>query len=139
MAIIVNTQKEMDRMREHGYQIEEGFSLAFDHDVQLKGVVNNETQLFHATLPLNGWRSRNLAEEVLGERDGSLWTLGHTMVVSLAVLRNLPGFDQKYYDMLKTLEEVLGAKMGVIRVVEVDPGYGCHITLSTGAKGTVFE
>jgi hypothetical protein len=132
MAIVINP-----KMNEaFGHQYEEGFAPAYDHDRQLKGVIHPNGD-FKMTFPLNGHRARNLAEEVLGERDASLWTIGKCMVVSVDVLKELPGFDQKYYDMFDSMK-ALGAIITVVRVVEIDPGYGCHIILESGLGGNTI-
>jgi hypothetical protein len=109
----------------YGIKVAEGYKEAWNYDTKRKGVMDSAGN-FHYTLPLNGWRERNLAEAVSGERDGNMWREpGKTMLVSIHHLLELPGFDQFYYDTLTDLYYV--AKVVRIEVVVVDPSYGSHI------------
>jgi hypothetical protein len=111
----------------YGQKVAEGWNVAWNFDTKRKGAVDKEGNFYH-TLPLNGWRERNLAEEVTGERDGSIWREpGKTMIVDLKTLQELPGFDQFYYDFLADL--AFASKVARIEVIEVDPGYGSHIAV----------
>ena len=136
MAIIINSKQEVERLASLGFTYAEGFVPAYDHDRQIKGVIKEATGEFKMTFPLNGHRSRNLTELLFeGKRDASLLHLGYTNVISVRELRALPGFDQKYYDILGTMID-LGAHFTIFEVVEKDTDYGWSIVLTSGKVGS---
>lgn len=75
-------------------------------------------------LPMNGWRSRNFAEEILGERNSSLLTLGTARLVRAGFLQELPGWDAIHTEYLKRFYGMVA-----VEVVAVNPGYGCYIAV----------
>jgi hypothetical protein len=107
----------------HMMKVDEGFQEAWDTEGKRKGVVYGHNQRYEATYPLNGWRMRNLAEAVFGEREASRLELGLCFITTVNVLKDLPGFDQYHYDRLNELKWLYV----IVHVVMLDPGYGAHI------------
>jgi len=114
-----------------GTKVAEGFRSAYNCETKTKGVVD-EVGEFHITLPLNGWRGRDLAEKVIGVRDDGEWTLGRALIVDTHVLQDLPGFDGRYVDYLNSLSEV--SRVAVLRVAIVEPSYGVHIVVEPATE-----
>lgn len=86
--------------------------------------VRDEAGNFYPTVPLNGWRARSLAENVLGVRSAGEWYLGRAVVVSARILKALPGFDRRNQDIVDGFEGNV-----MIQVVVDDPSYGLHIRI----------
>jgi hypothetical protein len=76
-------------------------------------------------IPLNGWRGRNLAELVFGERNDGHWALGVSKLVRVKDLLELPDWDGANERHLKEFSGVVA-----IEVVIVDPGYGVYIHIT---------
>lgn len=76
-------------------------------------------------LSLNGTRSRQLAEELLGAPDEGLLILGTDRTVPVAALRSLPNLDSA---QLTFIQEAFKEQYFVnIEVVAVEPRYGVHV------------
>jgi hypothetical protein len=123
MAIVIN-EKQTEFYKQAGFEYASGMVEAFDHDHQRKGVVNMETQEFFPTVPLNGWRSRNLAEEVFGIRKANELWVGRTFMVPAKVLQELPDFDSGNQAIVNEFTGVVA-----VQVAKVDPSYGVHIRM----------
>lgn len=111
----------------YGKVMADGFRSAYNCGTKTKGVVDEDGNFFR-TLPLDGWRSRNLAEAITGIRDQQQLTAGYTKIVTTSTIQDLPGFDGGNTDYVN---EVANKHVIVyMQVVEVDPSYGCHIILT---------
>lgn len=105
-------------------EIAPGFDYAYDKQAEKAGIVDTRLNVFFPTVPLNGWRGRELAETVLGVRDASVWKLDWSLIVDARTLQELPGFDSQNQEIVDAFEgEVF------IHVVRVDPNYGAHIRI----------
>ncbi len=86
--------------------------------------VEDQQGNFFPTVPLNGWRARNLAEQVLGKRSEGEWYIDRAMVVDAEILKKLPGFDSKNQAIVDSFEGQV-----MIHVVIDEPSYGKHIRI----------
>lgn len=127
----------MEEMKQFGWEVKEGYEhyeMTVIEVNERKGVkalqgMNANWELESiAVVPLNGYRARNLAEQILGERDAGLWTLGTAKLVRAEDLLNLPDWDGRNEDYLKTFTGVVS-----IEVIAVDPGYGKYIRVEQNA------
>jgi hypothetical protein len=111
----------------YGYAVVAGYTQAFNEDTKTMGVVQNgDKSKFLQTLPLNGHRARNLAEEVFGNRSAGEWSIGRIVVVPVQNLMELPAFDGRSIDHIKKFKDL---QVVTIEVVMVDPSYGVHIAI----------
>lgn len=121
----IKVYEDTEMRQAWGCKVAPGYKEAWDFDKQRK-MVQDSKGVLHYTLPLNGWRARELAKTVIGERDSALWyDPGKVVVVPTKHLQALPNFDQFYVDYLNDLAE--REPVVIIQVVVVEPSYGVHI------------
>lgn len=115
-----------------GVRVAEGFRSAYNCETKTRGVVEERTGKYHMTLPINGWRGRDLAEMALGVRDTSEWHVGRALIIDINVLRNLPGFDGRYVDYLDEVAKI--NRVVTMKVAVVDPTYGVHVVIEPASE-----
>jgi hypothetical protein len=89
------------------------------------GVRHTGTGVETQVLPLNGWRARNLAYALFGERTAGLWELGVSKLVRVQELVDLPEWDGPNTAFLRKFSGVV-----CIEVVCVNTGYGSYIEVT---------
>lgn len=123
----IKVYEDTEMRQAWGCKVAPGYKEAWDFDKQRK-MVQDSQGVLHYTLPLNGWRERDLANAVIGVRDGSIWRdPGKVVVVAIKHLLALPNFDQFYVDYLNDLAE--RERVVIIQVVVEEPSYGSHIVI----------
>lgn len=124
MAIVIKSAEDMEFMKQAGFQYADNILHAYNNETKKSGVVSSITGEFFPTVPLNGWRARNLAEEVFGKREAGELHLGRAFMTTAAVIQGLPDFDGGNQAIVNSYQGVV-----IVEVVIYDPGYGVHIRI----------
>lgn len=109
-------------------QTKEGYELvrvASETGGKTTGIKNVATGEEVQVLPLNGWRGRNLAYTLFGERDAGMWSLGVSKLVKVKELKELPEWDGANTAHLQKFSGVV-----CVEVVCVNAGYGSYIEVT---------
>lgn len=121
MRIEIQSNERKQELIAMGWKFADGFTRAYDGEQV--GVVNEHGEFFK-TVPLNGWRARNLAEEMFGRREAAEMYIGRTFITLAKVLQELPGWDGRNQAIVNSFEGAV-----YVHVVVYDPGYGHYIRI----------